>query len=152
MRVSTRRWLAGTVQMSRDKGVANALFVYVRRAAQGLRPLLVLTGGWSVSPNSIRRAFREKVNILTGRGRACWPVWPELHIATIITRTQNKRVVEITRAVVDGVREQAAHLLELSRGGKEWKTAFIERLYGEFRERLACLTRNSRHAAARLRS
>ncbi len=45
MMVSTRLWLAGTVSMSRDKGLADALMQQVRRSAQTLRPLLVLTDG-----------------------------------------------------------------------------------------------------------
>jgi hypothetical protein len=44
MMVSTRLWLAGTVRMSRDKRLADALLEQVRRAAQILRPLLVLSG------------------------------------------------------------------------------------------------------------
>lgn len=71
MMVSTRLWLAGTVQMSRDRGLADALLQQVRRAAVGLRPLLILTDGWSAYPGGIRRAFREKVKAIKGRGRAC---------------------------------------------------------------------------------
>ena len=152
MMVSTRLWVAGTVQVSRDRGLADALLQQVRRAASLLRPLLVLTDGWSAYPGSIRRAFREKVKATSGRGRACLQVWPDLHIGTVIKRTEKKRVVEISRKMAHGVLEQAAHLLELSRGGKELNTAFIERLNGTFRERLASLTRKSRHAAARLRA
>src|SRR5437660_2466969 len=69
MMVSTRLWLAGTVSMSRDKGLADALMHQVRRAAQSLRPLLVLTDGWAAYPNSIRRAFRQ-TRQKDGRSRA----------------------------------------------------------------------------------
>src|SRR3954451_12062557 len=79
MMVSTRLWLAGTVSLSRDKGLADALMQQVRRSAQALRPLLVLTDGWAAYPNSIRRAFREKVKKVAGVGRACLDVWPQLH-------------------------------------------------------------------------
>lgn len=79
-------------------------------------------------------------------------VWPELHIGTVIKRTAKRRVVEITRKMAHGVVEQAEHLLALSHGGKQLNTAFIERLNGTFPERLANLTRKSRHAAARLRT
>ena len=71
MMVSTRLWLAGTVRLSRDKGLADALMQQGRRAAQSLRPLLVLTDGWAAYPNSIRRAIRSKVKKLAGVGRAC---------------------------------------------------------------------------------
>ena len=80
------------------------------------------------------------------RGR----VWPELHIGTVIKRTEKKRVVEITRKIAYGLLEQAENLLGLSQGGSVLNTAFIERLNGTFRERLASLTRKSRHAARRL--
>ena len=152
MMVSTRLWVAGVVQVSRDRSLADRLMSQVRRAAQVLRPLLVLTDGWAAYPNSIRRAFREKVKQTSGVGRACLQVWPELHIGTVIKRTQNKRVVEITRRMTHGLLAQAEKLLLLSQGGIVLNTAFIERLNGTFRERLASLTRKSRHAARRLRA
>src|SRR5436309_713202 len=152
MMVSTRLWVAGVVQVSRDRSLADRLMSQVRRAAQVLRPLLVLTDGWAAYPNSIRRAFREKVKQTKGVGRACLQVWPELSIGTVIKRTQNKRVVEITRRMTHGLLAQAEKLLMQSQGGSVLNTAFIERLNGTFRERLASLTRKSRHAARRLRA
>jgi IS1 family transposase len=152
MMVSTRLWLAGTVSVSRDKGLADALMHQVRQSAQPLRPLLVLTDGWAAYPNSIRRTFREKVKKLAGVGRASLEVWPQLHIGTVIKRTEKKRVVEITRQMAHGLLNQAEQLLQLSDGGSVLNTAFIERLNGTFRERLASLTRKSRHAAARIQA
>ncbi len=150
MMVSTRLWLGGVVQHSRDRGLADRLMAQVRRCAAGLRPLLVLTDGWSAYPGSIRRAFREKVKRTAGVGRARLQIWPELHIGTVIKRTKKKRVVEITRRMAHGLLEQAEYLLMLSQGGVVLNTAFIERLNATFRERLASLTRKSRHAARRL--
>src|SRR5437660_2739981 len=152
MMVSTRLWLAGVVQPSRDRSLADRLMSQVRRCAASLRPLLVLTDGWSAYPGSIRRAFREKVKQTAGVGRACLQVWPQLHIGTVIKRTQKKRVVEITRRMAHGLLAQAEKLLLLSQGGMILNTAFIERLNGTFRERLASLIRKSRHAARRLRA
>src|SRR5947199_6341945 len=136
--------------MARDRGLAVRLMQQVRRCAACLRPLLVLTDGWSAYPGSIRRAFREKVKRTQGVGRACLQVWPQLHIGTVIKRTQKKRVVEITRRMAHGLLSQAEKLLLLSHGGSVLNTAFIERLNATFRERLASLTRKSRHAARRL--
>jgi transposase-like protein/IS1 family transposase len=150
MMVSTRLWLAGVVQHSRDRGLADRLMSQVRRCAASLRPLLVLTDGWSAYPGSIRRAFREKVKRTAGVGRACLQVWPELHIGTVIKRTEKKRVVEITRQMAHGLLSQAEQLLQGSRGGTVLNTAFIERLNATFRQRLASLTRRSRHAAHRI--
>jgi IS1 family transposase len=149
MMVSTRLWLAGTVSASRS---ADALMQHVRRSAQTLRPLLVVTDGWAAYPNSIRRAFGEKVKKLAGVGRASLEVWPHLHIGTVIKRTEKKRVVEITRHMAHGLLEQAEQLLQRSGGGSVLNTAFIERLNGTIRERLASLTRKSRHAASRLQA
>jgi hypothetical protein len=77
-------------------------------------------------------------------------VWPELHIGIVIKRTVKKRVVEVTRHLVHGVVGQAEKLLQCSQGGVVLNTAFIERLNGTFRERLATLTRKSRHATRRM--
>src|SRR5436190_20411284 len=152
MMVSTRLWLGGVVQIARDRGLADRLMSQVRRCAACLRPLLVLTDGWSAYPGSIRRAFREKVKQTAGVGRACLQVWPQLHIGTVIKRTEKKRVVEITRKMASGLLAQAEHLLMQSQGGSVLNTSFIERLNATFRERLASLTRKSRHAARRLQA
>src|SRR5438270_2014492 len=97
-------------------------------------------------PNSIRRAFREKVKETAGRGRACLRVWPDVFIATVIKRTAKKRVVEVIRRMTQATLEQAQKLLSQSQGGSVINTAFIERLNGTMRERLASLTRKCRHA------
>lgn len=152
MMVSTRLWLAGVVQQTRDRNLADQLLRQVRRCALSLRPLLVLTDGWSAYAGSIRRAFREKVKRTVGVGRARLLVWPQLHIGTVIKRTQKKRVVEVTRRITHGQLAPAEYLLQASGGGTVLNTAFIERLNGTFRERLASLTRKSRHAARRLRA
>src|SRR6266487_1159451 len=60
MMVSTRLWLAGTVSVTRDKGLADALMHQVRRAAQTLRPLLVLTDGWAAYPRVAFGALLER--------------------------------------------------------------------------------------------
>ena len=148
--VSTRLWLAGVVQFSRDRSLADQLLAQVRRCALALRPLLVLTDGWNAYPKSIKRAFREKIKVPAKLGRPHLQLWPELHIGTVIKRTQKKRVVEVIRRMASGAAEQAALLLQASRGGAVLNTAFIERLNATFRERLATLTRRTRHAAQRL--
>src|SRR5258708_18741687 len=52
--------------------------------------------------------------------------------------------------MVQGTLEQAQVLLSASHGGRVLNTAFIERLNGTIRQRLASLTRKCRHAARRL--
>lgn len=122
----------------------------VRRCGQALRAVLVCTDGFAAYPNSIRRAFREKVKETAGRGRACLHVWPQLYIGTVIKRTVKKRVVEVTRRMAHGSLKRAAVLLRRSRGGTMLNTALIERFNGTMRERLATLTRKCRHAIHRV--
>src|SRR5207248_658282 len=94
--------------------------------------------------------FREKVKKLAGVGRASLEVWPQLHIGTVIKRTEKKRVVEITRQMAHGLLDQAEQLLQLSGGGSVLNTAFIERVNGTFRERLASLSRKSCRSVSRI--
>ncbi len=148
--VSTRLWLGGVVQVTRDRRLADRLLSQVRACCQPLCTLLVCTDGWSTYPGSIRRAFREKVKQTAGRGRACLQAWPDVLIATVIKRTKKKRVVEVIRRMAQGTLEQAQKLLQESQGGSVLNTAFIERLNGTIRQRLASLTRKCRHAARRL--
>jgi IS1 family transposase len=150
MMVSTRLWLAGAVSLSRDTHLADRLLRQVRACCQAVRPVVVCTDGWAAYPGSIRRAFREKVKRLAGRGRTALQAWPELLIATVIKHPQRKRVVEITRRMTQGTLERAQELLALSKGGSVLNTACIERLNATFRERLASLTRRCRYAAHRL--
>src|SRR5258707_4792985 len=150
MMVSTRLWLGGVVSLTRDRSLADRLLRQVRTCCQPMRALLVCTDGWNAYPGSIRRAFREKVKETAGGGRACLRMWPQVCIAVVIKRTEKKRVVEITRKMVQGTLEQAQVLLSASHGGTVLNTAFIERLNGTIRSRLASLTRKCLHAARRL--
>jgi len=148
--VSTRLWLAGTVSLTRDTSLADRLMQQVRRCAQSVRALLICTDGWAAYPNSIRRAFREKLKETAGRGRACLRLWPQLHIGIVIKHTEHLHVVRVTRHMAYGTLEHAMRLLGLSHGGTMLNTAFIERFNGTMRERLASLTRKCRHATASL--
>lgn len=150
MDVTTRLWMAGVVSTSRDRTLIDRLFQHVRACCQFVQALLVCTDGFAAYPNSIMRAFREKVKKQEGPGRCCLEVWAGLCIATIIKRTEKKHVVEVTRKLARGAVDKARELLALDKGCKEFNTSFIERLNGTFRERLASLTRKCRHAAARV--
>lgn len=150
MDVTTRLWLAGAVSQHRDRTLIDRLLQHARACCQFVQGLLVSTDGFAAYPKSSVRAFREKVKKQVGRGRCALEAWPDLCIATVIKHTKKKRVVEITRKVGRGTYEKAKELLLLSKGGTEFNTAFIERLNGTFRERLASLTRKCRHAAARM--
>jgi len=147
MMVSTRLWLGGVVSRTRDTALADRMMAQVRACSQTACGLLVCTDGWAAYPNSICRAFRDKVKETAGRGRCCLRVWSRLCLATVIKRAEKKRVVEVTRKITRGTGEQADRLLKASGGGSTLNTAFIERLNGTMRERRAALTRTCRHAA-----
>ena len=149
MDATRRLWLAGVVSERRDRALADRLFHHVRACLPPLRALLVCTDGWAPYPKSILRACREQVKQTAGPGRCCLVGWPGLCIATVIKRTEKKRVVAITRTLVVGTAEQAGGLLARTKGCKEFNTALIERFNGTMRERLAALTRKCRHAAQR---
>jgi transposase-like protein len=87
MMVPARLWLAGAVSATRDRGLADRVLRQVRACAQAVSALLVCTDGWAAYPNSIRRAFREKVKATAGRGRSSLQVWPQLHIGVVIKHT-----------------------------------------------------------------
>ena len=148
--VSTRLWLGGVVSLRRDSKLADRMMQQVRACCQSLCAILVCTDGWAAYPNSIKRAFREKVKQTVGRGRACLVVWSDLCIATVIKRTEKKRVVEVTRKLNWGPLALAQHLLTMTVGCNEFTTSLIERFNGTMRERLATLTRKCRHAAHRV--
>jgi len=150
MMVSTRLWLAGVVSQTRDRALADRLLQQVRRCCQNMCELLICTDGWSAYPNSIQRAFREKVKRTAGRGRSCLEVWPGLYIGTVIKHTVKKRLTEVLRQMAYGSWEHAQKLLERAQGGTMLNTSFIERLNGTMRERLAALTRKCRHASSKL--
>jgi transposase-like protein/IS1 family transposase len=150
MDATSRLWLAGVVSERRDRALADRLFQHVRACMHPVHALLVCTDGWAPYPKSIMRAFREKVKKTAGRGRCSLARWPGLCIATVIKRTEKKRVVEITRTLALGTAEQARSLLTMTTGCVEFNTSLIERFNGTMRERLAALTRKCRHAAHRL--
>jgi len=147
---SPRMFLGGVLSVHRDRDLADRLLRQVHSCCQPLRALLVCTDGWNAYPGSIRRAIRSKVKETAGRGRACLRVWPQVCIAVVIKRTEKKRVVEITRKMVQGTLDQAQALFAASHGGTVLNTAFIERLNATMRQRLASLTRKCRHTARRL--
>ena len=116
MDATSRLWMAGVVSARRDRSLADRLLCQVRACCHARHALLVCTDEWAAYPKSIMRAFRDKVKTTAGRGRACLEVWPELCIATVIKRSEKKRVVEVTRRLMLGTREQAEQLLHLTAG------------------------------------
>jgi transposase-like protein/IS1 family transposase len=150
MVVPTRLWLAGVVQPARDTSLADRLFEQVRQWTKHISAILVCVDGWPAYPHSIERAFRSKVKRTVGKGRCCLVIWSDLVIGQVIKRHHKHRVVEVERRLLRGDPHQAQELLHTTSGCKVLNTAYIERLNGTMRERLAQLTRKCRHAACRL--
>ena len=58
--VSTRLWIAGEVSRTRDTKLANRVLHQGRCCSQAACSLLICTDGWSVYPERIKSAFRDK--------------------------------------------------------------------------------------------
>jgi transposase-like protein len=140
--VRTRLWLGAAVSLRRDEDLLQALFQQVRAAALA-RPLLVVTDGLQAYFAVIVAAFRSGLPA-RGRGRPVLVAWPNICIGQVAKQYQGKRVVGICRKILQGSPAQVAALIQVSGGGKDLNTAFIERLNATFRSRLASLARRSR--------
>jgi hypothetical protein len=148
--VPTRLWLGGVVSETRDHQLTDRLLRLVRACCLSLAALLVCCDGFAAYPGSIYRAFREKVPNAYGIGRTRLQAWPEILVGIINKHRQEKRVVHVTREMLQGALDRAVEVLKATGGGVTLNTAFIERFNATMRERLATLTRRCRHAAHRL--
>jgi transposase-like protein/IS1 family transposase len=146
MTVGTRLWLAGEVSEQRDLGLVRRLLGRVRRCA-ARAPVLFCTDGFRAYPRAIRETFRDPLP--TGKpGRPRLQCWKSLHIAQVVKRYVQRRVVSIERRILAGTAAQVEKLRRRSQGGDGViNTAYIERLNATFRERLATLTRRGRALA-----
>jgi transposase-like protein/IS1 family transposase len=143
--VTTRLWLGGEVSPHRDLSLIRRLMQRVRRCALSGR-ILICTDGLCSYVRAARETFRDQV--ATGRrGRQPWRVWGPLLIAQVVKRYENRRVVAVERRVVHGRAEQAEKARAAASGEGVINTAYIERLNGPFRERLASLARRTRGLA-----
>jgi len=148
--VSSRLWLGGVVSQTRDHKLTDRLLRLVRGCCLPLAALLICCDGFAAYPGSIYRAFREKVPNAYGIGRTRLEAWPEILIGIINKHRHDKRVVHVTRNMLQGLFAQAVVVLQATRGGETLNTAFIERFNATMRERLATLTRRCRHASHRM--
>jgi len=138
------------VQSSRDHILADRLLQQVRRCACGASRLLICVDGWASYPNAILRAFVEQVSESVQTGKQQMQVWSQLVIGQVIKTQKKHRLVSVKHTLLRGDEQGLEHGLKQSRGGTQINTAYIERLNGTVRERLASLTRKCRHASQRL--
>ena len=143
--VSTRLWLGGVLSAHRDTRLITALIQKVRASAL-CRPLLFCVDGCKTYVRAIRAVFREPIK--TGKPiRPRLRPWDGVYIAQVVKRYTRKRVVGVTRRVVQGTLGQIQDLLQRTQGGGQINTAYIERLNATFRSRIAALIRRGRALA-----
>jgi transposase-like protein len=147
MRVRTRLWWGGVVSERRDLPLMRTRLGRVRRCAWA-RPLLFCPEGLCSYVRASRETVREPVP--TGRpGRPRWRAWQDIWIAQVVKRDQHRRVVAVSRRIVQGTRAQVKAMIRRSQGGGGINTAYSERLNATFRERWAPLVRRGRARARR---
>ena len=143
LQVSTRLWLGGMLDSSRNTKLLMALIEKVRRCAL-CRPLLFCVDGCQTYLGAIQRVFREPIP--TGHRPRLRP-WDGIYIAQVVKYYARKRVVGVKRRIVQGTQAQIDRLLTETQGGGVINTAYIERLNATFRSRLSALVRRGRALA-----
>ena len=147
MMVSTRLWLGGVISTQRDQRLITRLAQLVAACAL-IAPLLLVVDGFTSYLAAFRGAFRTREHA-GGRGAPRKVPWPELSIGQVVKQYAGKRVVGVTRRLVQGTSATARRLLAQTPGCRVLNTAYIERLNGTFRARLAPLARRTHHLVHR---
>jgi transposase-like protein len=143
--VSTRLWLGGVVSSQRDSSLITALIGIIKACAL-CRPLLVCVDGFSAYIGALQTVFRTPIPTKR-RGRPQLRPWPDICIAQVIKQYAHKRVIGVTRRIVQGTAAQVTVLLQRTQGGGQINTAYIERLNATFRACMAALVRRGRALA-----
>ena len=145
--VSTRLWLGGVISTRRDHALITRLVGMIAASAV-VAPLLLVVDGFASYVDAFRRAFRTREHH-GGRGAPRKGPWPDLTIGQVVKHYAGKRVVGVTRRLVQGTSGLALRLLAQTPGCRVLNTAYIECLNGTFRARLAPLTRRTHHLVHR---
>ncbi|CAA9277912.1 MAG: hypothetical protein AVDCRST_MAG26-3170 [uncultured Chloroflexia bacterium] len=145
--VSTRLWLGGVISTRRDHALITRLVQLIAACAL-VAPLLLVVDGFSSYVDAFRRAFRTREH-RGGRGAPRKVPWRELTIGQVVKQYAGKRMVGVTRRVVQGSSATALRLMTQTPGCRVLNTAYIERLNGTFRARLAPLARRTHHLVHR---
>ena len=147
MMVSTRLWLGGVISTRRDQRLITRLVALIAACAV-VAPLLVVVDGFRSYVDAVRLAFRTREH-RGGRGAPRKVPWPELCIGQVVKQYCGKRVVGVSRRVVQGAQQIVERLVRQTPGCLVLNTAYIERLNGTFRARLAPLARRTHHLVHR---
>jgi len=142
--VSTRLWLGGAVSAHRDRTLIERLVALVAACAS-FGPLLFVTDGLTTYIDVVRKAFRTRQSGTGGRPRLL--IWPDLVIAQVIKQYAGRAVTGTIHRLIHGSVRMFLTLLWSTPGCQVLNTAFIERLNGTFRSRLAVFGRRTRLSA-----
>ncbi len=145
--VSTRLWLGGVISTRRDHALITRLVQLIAACAL-VAPLLLVVDGFASYIDAFRQAFRLRVHH-GGRGAPRKVPWPELTIGQVVKQYVGKRVVGVTRRLRQGSSATAERLMAQTPGCRVLNTAYMERVNGTFRSRLAPLARRTHHLVHR---
>jgi transposase-like protein len=143
MMVSTRLWLGGVVSTRRDHALITRLVSLIAACAI-VAPLLLVVDGFTSYIEAFRRAFRTREHS-GGVGAPRKVPWADLTIGQVVKAYAGKRVVGVRRRLLQGSSATAVRLMAQTPGCLVLNTAYIERLNGTFRARLAPLARRTHH-------
>ena len=107
-----------------------------------------MVDGFASYLDAFRQAFRQRVPG-GGRGAPRKVPWPDLVIGQVVKQYVGKRVVGVTRRLRQGPSALAEQLIAQTPGCRVLNTAYMERLNGTFRARLAPLARRTHHLVHR---
>jgi transposase-like protein len=141
--VSTRLWLGVATDRVRSKDMIVSCLRQVAACAL-CRPLLIAVDGLNIYQTAWEKAFRSR-HALGKQGRLKWVVWRCITLTQVIKARGNQRG-NIDLVVAQGCAQDADRLRARSGGGRQINSAFIERFNATARQRLACLTRRTRHS------
>ena len=147
MMVSTRLWLGGVISTRRDHALISRLVALIAACAI-VAPLLLVVDGFSSYIDAFRRAFRTREHH-GGRGAPRKVPWADLTIGQVVKEAVGKRVVGVRRRLIQGTTATVGRLMAQTPGCLVLNTAYIERLNGTFRARLAPLARRTHHLVHR---
>jgi transposase-like protein len=109
MQVQTRLWLGGVLSEHRDKHLIRALMQRVRNCAL-CRPRLFCVDGCQTYIDAVRKTFQEPLPSEKA-GRPRLRAWDGVLIAQVVKQYAHKRVVGVTRRLVQGTQAQIDLLL-----------------------------------------
>ncbi len=147
MMVAPRLWLGGVTSTRRDQRLITRLVALIAACAV-VAPLLLVVDGFASYVDAFRQALRQRVPT-GGRGAPRKVPWSDLTISQVLKQYVGKRVVGVTRRLIQGSPATAERLLAQTPGCRVLNTAYIERLNGTFRARLAPLARRTHHLVHR---